>query len=270
MRGVPWFGGRAPVLSWRRIGFATVALAVLALGGCRKAEEAGSGGGKASIDVLCGSSFVAPMEQLCSEFTKETGIETAMSTAGSEDFLPQVKAASVGDILVTHDPFLDLVREAGKLADHVEVGYVAPVLAVQKGNPKGLKSLEDLAKPGIKVALSNPEYSTCGEMVFKLLEKKGIKDGVLANVGNRLTKGHSQLGNLLKTKTVDAVVMWNGVAHTFGEAVDIVPVPYEYDTEIQLHVMSLNYSKHPEETKRFIAFLRKRGAETFAEHGYVK
>ena len=269
MRNARVLSGRISVLALRGIGLAAAGLAAMALGGCKKAGEAG-GGEKPGIEVLCGSSFVTPMQQLCDEFTKETGIKTAMTTAGSEDFLPQVKAASVGDILVTHDPYLDYVREAGKLADHVEVGYVAPVLAVQKGNPKHLKSIEDLARPGIKVALSNPEYSTCGEMVFKLLEKKGIKDKVLANVGNRLTKGHSQLGNLLKTKTVDAVIMWNGVAHTFGDAVDIVPVPYEYDHEIQLHVMSLNYSKHPQETRRFIEFIRKHGAKVFAENGYVK
>ncbi|NLF68849.1 MAG: solute-binding protein, partial [Candidatus Anammoximicrobium sp.] len=44
------------------------------------------------------------------------------------------------------------------------VGVVAPVVAVQKGNPKGLAKFDDLARPGLRVALSNPEYSTCGKM----------------------------------------------------------------------------------------------------------
>ncbi len=268
MRNAGYFhvGGYTGILRW--FGLIGAGLGLLASSGCRRGGQGGAESG--GIDVLCGSSFVEPMERLCAEFTRETGIPTAISTAGSEDFLPQVKAGALGDILVTHDPFLDYVRDAGKLDEHVEAGYVAPVLAVRKGNPKGLGRLEDLTRPGLKVALSNPEYSTCGEMVFKLLEKKGIRDQVLVNVGNRLTKGHSQLGTLLKTKTVDAVIMWNGVAHTFGDAVDVVPVPYEYDTEIKVHVMSLNYSKHPELTKRFIAFLREHGAGVFAEHGYVK
>ena len=45
----------------------------------------------------------------------------------------------------------------------------------QKGNPKGLKSVEDLTQADLKVALTDPQYSTAGEMVFALLEKKGIK-----------------------------------------------------------------------------------------------
>jgi len=220
--------------------------------------------------ILCGNSFVKPTEQLCSQFTAQTGIEVATTVAGSEDFLPLVKAGQQGDILVTHDPYLDYVRDANALADHAQVGFVAPVVAVQPGNPKGISSIEDLTRPGLKVALSNPKYSTCGELVLGLLEKKGIKDAVMKNVENRLTKGHSNLGNLLKTQTVDAVIMWNGVAHTFRDSLQVVPTPYEYDKEIRVHIIGLNYSKEPELLKQFIDFTRQAGPSIFAEHGYVK
>jgi molybdate transport system substrate-binding protein len=236
---------------------------LLIFAGCGRAPQA-------PVELLCGNSFVKPMEQLCAEFTAQTGIPIAISAAGSEDFLPQVKVSRRGDILVSHDPYLDYVAEAKALGDHVQTGYVAPVLAVQKGNPKGLKGVEDLTKPGLKVALPNPEYSTCGEMVFKLLDKKGIREAVLTNVENRLTKGHGDLGTFLKTGVVDTVIMWNGVARTFGDSLDVVPTPYEYDSEIRVHVMSLNYSKKPEQVGRFMEFIRKRAPAVFAEFGYVK
>lgn len=239
----------------------------LGVTGCRKKESANK---PKELELLCGSSFPKPMEQLCSEFTAQTNIKIPMTTAGSEDFLPLVKAGQKGDILVTHDPYLDYVRDANSLFDYVHVGFVAPVLAVQKGNPKGLRSIEDLTQPGLKVALSNPEYSTCGEMVFALLEKKGIKEKVLKNVGNRLTKGHSTLGNFLKTQTVDAVIMWNGVAHTFRNSLDVVKTPYEYDEEIRVHIIGLSYSNEPELLRQFINFARTKGPDIFAEYGYVK
>jgi molybdate transport system substrate-binding protein len=234
---------------------------------CRKAKVPAE---KEELVLLCGSSFVPPIEQLCSEFNAQTGIEIVCTVAGSEDFLPLVKTGQKGDILVTHDPYLDYVTDANALLDYVHVGFVAPVLAVQKGNPKGLTNIDDLTRPGLKVALSNPEYSTCGEMVFALLEKKGIKDAVLKNVENRLTKGHSNLGNFVKTQIVDAVVMWNGVAHTFRDSLEVVRTPYEYDEERRVHIIGLNYSKKPELLKQFIEFARTRGPEIFAEYGYVK
>ncbi|MHC4511825.1 MAG: substrate-binding domain-containing protein [Planctomycetota bacterium] len=220
--------------------------------------------------VLCGSSFVPPTEQLCSEFKAQTGVEIVSTVGGSEDLLPHVKARMKGDIFITHDPYLDYTRDAGALTDHVQVGFVAPVLVVQKGNPQGIKNVEDLTRPGLKVALTDPQYSTAGEMVFALLDKKGIKDAVMKNVENRLTKGHSNIGNFLKTQAIDAGIMWNGVAHTFAESLDIVKTPYEYDEEIRVHIMTLNYGTHPELLEQFAEFVRKRGPEVFAEHGYVK
>jgi len=107
-------------------------------------------------------------------------------------------------------------------------------------------------------------------MVFALLEKKGIKDTVMENVGNRLTKGHPKLCTFLQTQTVDAVITWNGVAHTFRDHLEIVPTPYEYDIERRVHVIGLNYSKHPEWIQQFVEFARTRGKEIFAEYGYVK
>ena len=244
---------------------AAVVVVVLCVGGCRKDGKA-----SAELVVMCGSSFVPPNDQLCSEFTAETGIKVITTSAGSEDFLPLVKTAQKGDVLVTHDPFLDYVSDAKALGDHVHVGFVAPVVAVQKGNPKKIRSIEDMTGEGIRVALSDPKYSTCGEMVFALMEKKGMTDAMMKNVGTRLTKGHGALGTLLKTQAVDAVIMWNGVANAFGDSLEIVPTPYEYDTEIRVHIMGLSYSSQPKELKQFMEFARRRGKAIFEQHGYVK
>ena len=237
------------------------------LTGCGKKETQSESG---ELMVLCGSSFIEPMEKLCAEFAAETGIKTATSVGGSEDLLPHVKLRAKGDIYVTHDPFLDLTRDANALGDHVHVGFVAPVLAVQKGNPKGIGSIEDLAKADLKVALTDPQYSTAGELVFALLEKKGIKDDVLKNVENRLTRGHGDLGKYLKVQTVDAVIMWNGVAHTFRDSLEVVKTPYEYDQEIRVHIMGLDYTKQAETVGQFMEFAKRRGREVFKEFGYVK
>jgi molybdate transport system substrate-binding protein len=241
--------------------------ALLVESGCSKKEAQNK---PPELVLLCGSSFVPPAEQLCSEFKAQTNVEIVSTVGGSEDLLPHVKARAKGDIFITHDPFMDYTRDANALADNVDVGFVAPVLVVQKGNPLGIKSIEDLARPGLRVALTDPQYSTCGEMVFALLEKKGIKDAVMKNVENRLTKGHSNIGTFLKTQAIDAGIMWNGVAHTFKDSLDIVKTPYEYDVETRVHIMSLSYSKYPELLKQFMEFARKRGPEVFAEYGYVK
>jgi ABC-type molybdate transport system substrate-binding protein len=76
------------------------------------------------------------MEQLCKEFTAQTGITVTTTIAGSKDFLPLVKAGQKGDILVTHDPYLAYVRDANALFDHVHVGFVAPCWLCKKAIQK--------------------------------------------------------------------------------------------------------------------------------------
>jgi molybdate transport system substrate-binding protein len=238
------------------------ALAAL-VGACR-------GGKDDRLVVLCGGSFIPPTEALLAEFKARSGMEAVFTTGGSEDLLPNVKAKSIGDIFITHDPYLDYTKEAGSWADHADVGFLVPVLAVAKGNPKKLSSYDDLARPGLRVAISDPRYTTCGQMLEKLLEKKKIREAVMKNAENRFLKGHSALGNLVKTGAVDAAVMWNGVAHTFRDSLEVVPVPYEFESEFRVRVIALNYSKQPDRVRAFMDFAKSEGARIFSKHGYVR
>jgi ABC-type molybdate transport system substrate-binding protein len=64
--------------------------------------------------------------------------------------------------------------------------------------------------------------------------------------------------------------MWNGVAHTFRDDLEVVQMSYEYDTEIRVHIIGLSYTKQPNALKQFIGFARAKGPAIFAEHGYIK
>ncbi|NQT82648.1 substrate-binding domain-containing protein [bacterium] len=264
-------------MKWRVVSLIAF-LAVLALGckesktpeGTQGAEETKETGSEEEITVLCGASFRPPMEKLVAAFGKKTGVKVYLSFGQSEDHLPQVKIGKTGDVFVSHDPFLDYTKEAGALLRAEQVGFVAPVVVVRKGNPGGVKSIQDLAKPGVRVALPNPEFSTCGEMLFKLLEKKGIKEAVVKNAGNAVFRSHSQTGNALTLGTRDAGVMWNGIAHNFLDAIEIVPTPYEYDKVIRVWVIGLKYTEERQLVEEFLDFCKSDGKAIFEEFGYVK
>jgi molybdate transport system substrate-binding protein len=241
------------------------AAVIVAAVGCgddaRRADE---------IEILCGGSFRPPMEKLAKQFEQETGCRATLVFGQCEDHLPKVKMHTVGDAFVAHDPFVQYTEEAGAMLRYVVVGYVAPVLVVKKGNPEKIERIEDLARPGLRVVLSNPEFSTCGEMVFALLEKKQIKEAVLKNVGNALVRTHAQSAAQIKLGHRDAGVMWNGIAHNWLDALEIIPGPYEYDREVRVAVIGLSYSKKKDRVEQFLEFVETHGEKIFREFGYVK
>jgi ABC-type molybdate transport system substrate-binding protein len=95
------------------------------------------------------------------------------------------------------------------------------VLAVLKGNPKNIRTLADLAQPGLKVGLCNAEQSTLGYMTKALLKKDGLLPAVMKNVCSQVPTADF-LVNQLRTGSLDAVVVYNINAQPASEFIDTV------------------------------------------------
>jgi molybdate transport system substrate-binding protein len=221
------------------------------------------------LEILCGTSFRPPMEKVLARYEQETGGRAVLSFGGSEDLLPHVKAHARGDVFVTHDPYVQYTEENDAMLRWVQVGCLSPVIVVPKGNPDKIERLEDLAKPGLRVAVTNPEYSTCGEMLYEMLENTQVEDAILQNVGNAQFRSHSEVANKVKLGACDAGVMWNGVAHNFLDALDVIPISYEGEA-VRVGVIGLSYSKKPDKVEAFLKFVDENGKQVFEEFGYVK
>jgi molybdate transport system substrate-binding protein len=124
--------------------------------------------------ILCGASFKLPMEEIVESFTKQTGAELNVSYAGVGTLLSQITLSKRGDILIVPSP--DIMKKAGNRG-HVaqdsvrNMGYFVPSINVQKGNPKGIKCLKDMTRPGIRIALANPESVFVGMLGAEIVDK---------------------------------------------------------------------------------------------------
>ena len=56
----------------------------------------------------------------------------------------------------------------------VDLSRTAMVLLVPAGNPKGLRGLEDLTRPGLRLGLANAEQSALGALTARLLRREAI------------------------------------------------------------------------------------------------
>ena len=101
--------------------------------------------------------------------------------------------------------YLDTVHEMFQEA--VNISDTEVVIAVPKGNPKNIKSLEDLARPGIRVSVGQPEQCTIGVLTKQLLQGEGLYEKVMANVVTQ-TASSAMLIPTIVTGSVDATLAY--------------------------------------------------------------
>jgi len=74
------------------------------------------------------------------------------------------------------------LKKAGRLTGFQPLCYTSYVIVTPKGNPKNITGLEDLAKPGIRVAMAPKASPPGGEAVTGLLKKAGLEKQIMDNV----------------------------------------------------------------------------------------
>jgi molybdate transport system substrate-binding protein len=175
--------------------------------------------------VLCGGSMRAGIEALVEQYKEaHPNAKVFTSYGGSGELMAQLRETGKGDIYVCHDPFMEWGLENDLIAEYETVGRLRIVIVVPKGNPKGIRGVQDLAKPGVRLGLGDERYSTSGVMTKQLFDRVPYGDSVRANVITT-TKGHQQRASDIAIGSLDASVVWNAVAAVFADKLDTVSIP---------------------------------------------
>jgi molybdate transport system substrate-binding protein len=159
-----------------RRGMAALAAAGLLLSGCGSgsAQPAASSGGAGlagTVSVFAASSLTGAFNQIGTDFeAANPGVKVTFNFAGSSALATQITQGAPADVFASAAPAnMKTVTDAGD-NDGPATTFVRNqlVIAVPKGNPKGVRGLADLTKPGVKVALC-AEQVPCGAAAKKAL-----------------------------------------------------------------------------------------------------
>lgn len=154
---------------------------VMLLAGCGTETPAARPSGTATavtgeVVVLAGSSLTESFNKIAKDFeAANPGSKITFSYGGSSTLATQINQGAPADIFASAAPAnMKTVTDAGN-ADGTPVTFVKNqlVIAVPKGNPKGIKGLADLIKPGVKVALC-AEQVPCGAAAKKALTAANV------------------------------------------------------------------------------------------------
>jgi len=226
-----------------------------------------------SLTVFCGSANKPAMEEIAALYEQEKGVAVRLIFGGSGTLLSQIELSRSGEIYLPGSPDYAIIAERkGQVipgSDRI-VAYLVPAIVTPKGNPKKIERLEDLARPGVKVGIGNPETVCLGLYGIELLERNGLLDSVLANL---VTFGAScsKTANLAAMSQVDAILGWRVFHFWNPERMDWVPIAPEQVPRISyVPIMIPVHTKSRELSEDFIDFVvSARGRAIYEKLGYL-
>ena len=118
------------------------------------------------------------------------------------------------------------LRKAGRMKRFVPLCYTSYVIATPKGNPAGITTLQDMAKPGVRVAMAQNASPPGGAAVIGLLKKAGLLEAVKPNLVENGTCVQRSV-ELVCNGKADAMIVELRIPRmpAFGPNLDIVEIP---------------------------------------------
>jgi sulfate/thiosulfate-binding protein len=276
---------------------AAVALVAAGCGGASDSSgssaTASSGSGAKKLALVAYSTPQVVYDGVIPAFEKTAagkGVSFTQSYGASGDQSRAVEGGLNADVVTfSLAPDVDRLVKDGLVdagwANTPTKGFVSKsvvALIVRKGNPKGIRTWDDLLKPGVKVLTPNP--FTSGAAKWNLLAAYGAKGNAgkdpkagLAYLHELITK-HVKVQDKSGREALQDFVSGNGdvlisyenealTAQKKGQKVDYV-IP-DKTIQIENPIAVVSKSKQPAAAKAFVQYaLSKPAQEQFAAWGY--
>jgi molybdate transport system substrate-binding protein len=213
-----------------------------------------------TITVLAGAGFVKVTNEMKTEFEKEhPGVKVNVHNGGSGELFSILETQKSADIFMPADyKYMSDAMENGDMKNDTvkNITKNIPIIIVAKGNPKNITSLADLGKPGVKVAIGEPNGPAIGKTTEKILKKTGLYSSVQANVVVKTTTVNQLLTYIL-TGQADATIIWEDMT-TWSEAqgkIDVIQIPKNQTKVSTVPVGVTVYTKEDALAKEFEEFV---------------
>ncbi|HEY2723714.1 MAG TPA: molybdate ABC transporter substrate-binding protein [Pseudonocardiaceae bacterium] len=252
-----------------------VAAAALLLAGC----GGGGSGGQAStqqsaapkpatVTVLAASSLTEVFDKLKPEFEKANpGASLKFSYGGSSDLSQQIVNGAPADVFASaNEKQMKVVSDAGDVSGTSQI-FTTNVLTivVPPGNPKGIKTFADLAKPDVKEVVCAPQVP-CGSATQTLEKATNTKlspvseESDVKSVLSKVESGDADAGLVYVTDAKDA-----------GSKVQQITFPETQKAINKYPIAVIKTSKQAKYAQAFMDFvLGPQGQQALAAAGFGK
>lgn len=225
--------------------------------------------------VFAGAASKPPTEEVARLYKQRTGVRVDLIFGGSGYVLSQMKLARRGDLYFPgSSDYMEKAKREGDVLPDTEkiVVYLVPAINVRKGNPHGIRTLRDLTRPGLRVAIANPEGVCVGAYAVEIIEREFTPEEKAAFRRNLVnyTESCEKTAAAVLLNMADAVMGWRVFEHWNPDRIETVPLaPAQVPRIGYMPIAVSRCSIDRAAAQRFIDFLTgPEGRAIFARHGY--
>ena len=221
-----------------------------------------------TVTVFAAASLTESFNTIGKNFeAANPGSKVTFNYAGSSALATQINQGAPADIFASAAPAnMKTVTDAGN-ADGPPSIFVKNqlVIAVSKGNPKGIKGLADLTKPGLKVALCAAQVP-CGAAAKKALDAAKVS---LTPV--TLEQDVKQALSKVKLGEVDAALVYRTDAKAAAADVEGIEFPESAQAINDYPIVLLKSAPNKTAAQAFLAYVQSdQGIAVLMAAGFQK
>lgn len=208
-----------------------------------------------TLFVYSGAGLRPAVEPLAERFEAETGHQVVLEYGGTGQILARFQTSGRGDVFLAGTRFFsDRLLAEGQLAGVTPLGVHSAAIGVATAQAETIQGVGDLARPGLRLALGDPQAMAMGRTADQIMDRCGDGQAIRANTVVRTTT-LQQLALYVAEGNVDAAILSVSAALPHGVRIEIVDIPRDcYDAE-EVTGGVLSTSAHPDLAADFVAFL---------------
>ena len=205
-----------------------------------------------TITVSAASSLTDVLPVIAAAFEKRyPGTDVRFNFGGSPSLVEQVNAGAPVDVLITaSEQTMAKAVAAGSVRRPLLIATNTMAIAVPPGNPAGIRSLADLARPGVTVALCAPAVP-CGAAATALLARNNVS----VTPATQELDVRAVLGKVMADE-VDAGIVYATDVRAVGAQVSSVPIPASGNVTTTYPVARATAAPNAVAAGVFVSYLR--------------
>ncbi len=254
------------------------ALALLAA--CGSSSTTGSSGPPVTLHVFAAASLTDAFNQIGNDYHKiHPNVTLSFNYAGSQQLAEQITMGAPADVFASANATqMQVIVTGGEIAASSPQTFVKNRLVVitPKSNPANIQTLQDLAKPGIKLDLADKTVPV-GQYSLTFLMKASAdpsfgasyQANVLKNVVSYETDDETVFTKV-HLGEADAGIVYTSDVSTNGSEVGSISIPDAYNTIASYPIAPITNSANATQAAQFIAYvLSTAGQATLGKFGFI-